>query len=113
MGKHFIRTSHFRQRCQERQISETLLGMIERNLAQDIDFQLQKLLYEENKIIITPPFYFVPNTRTPHLIIVRNKKLFITAYWICTEKLIKIIQQEPYFYLNLDKPNENSPYIIL
>lgn len=113
MGKHFIRTEHFRQRCQERQISETLLGMIERTLACDIRFQIHKYFYEEDKILVTPPFYFVPNPQRPYLVLVRNGKLFITAYWICAEKFIKIIQQEPHFYLNLDNPYENSTYIIV
>lgn len=119
MGKYFIRTEHFRQRCQERQISETLLGMIERNLIRNIDFEFHKLKLmlkyckNEDKILVSPPSFLIPDTQRPYLVLVRNGKLFITAYWICAEKFIKIIQQEPHFYLNLDNPYENSTYIIV
>jgi hypothetical protein len=113
MGKHFIRTEHFRQRCQERQVSEVIVEIIERELALNAHFQLHKQFQVEDKIVVVPPFYCVHNPHRPYLVIVRKGKVFVTTYWICAEKFIKIIQQEPYFYLNLDNPYENSSYYIV
>lgn len=110
MGKHFFRTPHFRRRCQERQISESLVGMIERNLAHNCDFILHKIFHEEDKIVVTPPYYFIPNPHEPYLIIVRYGKHLITAYWACYIKFLKIQIQETYFHLNLENPNEDSTY---
>ncbi|MCS6820437.1 MAG: hypothetical protein NZ551_01055, partial [Microscillaceae bacterium] len=87
--------------------------MVERNLFSDIAFHIHRLSYEEDKILVIPPSYFIPNPYRPYLVLVRKKQFLITAYWVCLEKFIKIRMQEPCFILNLENPDENSSYIIL